>query len=43
MQKNYDCCYLQMPKEDNKTLKYNHGEIPWKFHSLFKNEHTPSG
>ena len=23
---NYDYCYVQMPKEDNKILKYNHGE-----------------
>ena len=29
---NHDYCYLEMPKEDNKILKYNHGE---KLHLLF--------
>ena len=24
--KNHDYCYVEMPEEDNKTLKYNHGE-----------------
>ena len=24
--KNHDYCYVKMPKEDNKILKYNHGE-----------------
>ena len=24
--KNHDCCYIEMPKEDNKILKYSHGE-----------------
>ena len=24
--KNHDYCYLDMPKEDNKILKYNNGE-----------------
>ena len=24
--KSHDCCYVEMPKEDNKILKYNHGE-----------------
>ena len=24
--KNHDYCYVEMPKEDNKILKYNHGE-----------------
>ena len=24
--KNHDYCYVEMPKEDNETLKYNHGE-----------------
>ena len=24
--KNHDHCYVEMPKEDNKILKYNHGE-----------------
>ena len=23
---NHDYCYVEMPNEDNKTLKYNHGE-----------------
>ena len=23
--KNHDSCYLEMPKEDNEILKYNHG------------------
>ena len=23
---NHDYCYIKMPKEDNKVLKYNHGE-----------------
>ena len=26
MFKNDDYCYKEMPKEDNKILKYNHGE-----------------
>ena len=28
---NYDYCYVEMPKEDNKILKYNHGEKSMKF------------
>ena len=24
--KNYDYCYVEMPKQDKKTSKYNHGE-----------------
>ena len=24
--KNHDYCYIEMPKEDNKILEYNHGE-----------------
>ena len=24
--KNHDYCYIEMPKNDNKVLKYNHGE-----------------
>ena len=24
--KNHDYCFAEMPKEDNKILKYNHGE-----------------
>ena len=27
---NYDYCYVEMPEEDNKTLKYNHGEKSMK-------------
>ena len=26
MCKNHDYCYVEIPKEDNKILKYNHGE-----------------
>ena len=28
--KNYDYCYVEKPKEDNKVLKYNHGEKSMK-------------
>ena len=28
--KNHDYCYVEMPKEDNKILKYNHGEKSMK-------------
>ena len=28
--KNHDCCYVEMPKEDNKILKYSHGEKSMK-------------
>ena len=28
--KNYDYCYVEMPKEDNKILIYNHGEKSMK-------------
>ena len=24
--KTHDCCYVEMPKEDNKILTYSHGE-----------------
>ena len=27
---NHDYCYVEMPKEDNKTVKYNHGEKSMK-------------
>ena len=27
---NHDYCYVEMPKEDNKLLKYNHGEKSMK-------------
>ena len=27
---NHDCCYVEMPKEDNKILKYDHGEKSMK-------------
>ena len=26
----HDCCYVEMPSEDNKILKYNHGEKSMK-------------
>ena len=29
--KNYNYCYVEMPEEDNKILKYNHGEKSMKF------------
>ena len=28
--KNHDCCYKEMPKENNKVLKYNNGEKSMK-------------
>ena len=28
--KNRDYCYVQMPKEENKILKYNHGKKPMR-------------
>ena len=28
--KNHGYCYVEMPEEDNKILKYNHGEKPKK-------------
>ena len=35
----HDYCYLEMPNEDNKILKYNHGEkslkVPFNIHSEF--------
>ena len=30
MCKNHDYCHVEMPKEDNKILKYNHGETSTK-------------
>ena len=33
--KNQDRCYVEMPSEDNKILKYNHGGNSIKFHLLF--------
>ena len=27
---NHDYCYVEMPKENNKVLKYNHGEKSMK-------------
>ena len=27
---NHDYCYVEMPEEYNKILKYNHGEMPVK-------------
>ena len=29
--KNHDGCYVEMPQEDNKILKYNHGEKSMKY------------
>ena len=37
---NYDYCYVEMPEEDNKILKYNHGEKSMKKHFLDLREHT---
>ena len=28
--KNHDYCFIEMPKEDDKILKYNHGENSMK-------------
>ena len=28
--KDHDYCYIEMPREDNKILKYNHGENSMK-------------
>ena len=49
----HDYCYVEMPKEDNRILKYNHGEksmkVPFNPHNPEKssttkiNKHTPSG
>ena len=45
---NHDYCYVEMPKKDNKMLKYNHGEksmkVPFTIYAdleslLEKNEH----
>ena len=33
--KNHDYCYVEMPNEGNKVLKFNHGEKPVKLHLLF--------
>ena len=34
---NHDYCYIDMPKEDNEVLKYNHGEksmkVPFIIHA----------
>ena len=34
--KNHDYCYLEIPNEENKILKYNHGEksikVPFVIH-----------
>ena len=30
MCKSHDYCYVEMPKEDNKLSKYNHGENSMK-------------
>ena len=31
---NHDYCYVEMPEEDNKILKYNHGENSMKTPSI---------
>ena len=31
---NHDYCYVQMPKEDNEILKYNHGEKSMKIPAI---------
>ena len=37
---NHDYCHIEMPTEDNNSLKYNHGEkslrTPWLFYIDFK-------
>ena len=33
--KNHDYCCIEMPNEDNKILKYNHGEKSMRAHLLF--------
>ena len=47
---NHDYCYVEMPEEDNKILKYKHGEksmkVPFTIYAeleslLEKNEHLP--
>ena len=35
VRENYDSCYVEMPKEDNKILKYNYGEKSMKGTLLF--------
>ena len=32
--KNHEHCYVDMPKEDNKISKYNHGKKSMKFHFI---------
>ena len=32
--KNHEYCYVDLPKEDNKILKYNHGKKSMKFHFI---------
>ena len=32
---NHDYCHVEMPTKGNNTIKYNHGEISIKCHSLF--------
>ena len=51
--KNHNYCYVKMPNEDNKILKYNHGEKSMKVSFIIYadlkpsttkiNKHTPSG
>ena len=33
--KNHGYCYIEMPKEDNKILKHNHGETSLKLPFIF--------
>ena len=37
---NQDCCHVEMPNNDNNTLKYNHGEkllkAPWEIYVGFE-------
>ena len=36
---NHDYCYVEMPKEYNKILKYNHGEKVMKFVIIILKSH----
>ena len=43
MCKNHDCCYIEMPKEDSKMLKYKHGKksmtIPFMIYTDLESLH----
>ena len=41
MCKNHDCCYVEMPKEDNKILKYSHGNYENSSLLFMKSMRTP--